>query len=49
MYKYKISLNGTGGYYFSALIKKEVGDDISVTTPEGEKEWWINAIRYEKT
>ena len=32
-----------------ALIKKEVGDDISVTTPEGEKEWWINAIRYEKT
>ena len=32
-----------------ALIKKEVDDDISVTTPEGEKEWWINAIRYEKT
>ena len=32
-----------------ALIKKEVDDDIAVTTPEGEKEWWINAIRYEKT
>jgi transcription elongation factor GreB len=32
-----------------ALIKKEVDDDIAVMTPEGEKEWWINSIKYEKT
>lgn len=31
-----------------ALIKKEVDDDMSVMTPEGEKEWFINAITYEK-
>ena len=31
-----------------ALIKKEVDDDISVMTPEGKKEWYINAITYEK-
>ncbi len=31
-----------------ALIKKEVDDDISVMTPEGEKEWCINSITYEK-
>ena len=31
-----------------ALIKKEVDDDISVKTPDGEKEWCINAITYEK-
>lgn len=31
-----------------ALIKKEVDDDISVMTPEGEKEWSINSITYEK-
>ncbi|WP_114327741.1 transcription elongation factor GreB [Candidatus Colwellia aromaticivorans] len=31
-----------------ALIKKEVDDDIGVMTPEGEKEWCINSITYEK-
>lgn len=31
-----------------ALIKKEVDDDISVMTPDGEKEWLINSITYEK-
>lgn len=31
-----------------ALIKKEVDDDMSVMTPEGEKEWLINSITYEK-
>lgn len=31
-----------------ALIKKEVDDDFSVMTPDGEKEWYINAIIYEK-
>jgi transcription elongation factor GreB len=31
-----------------ALIKKEVDDDISVMTPEGMKEWYINSITYEK-
>lgn len=31
-----------------ALIKKEVDDDISVKTPEGDKDWYINSISYEK-
>lgn len=31
-----------------ALIKKEVDDDVSVRTPDGEKEWYINSITYEK-
>jgi len=31
-----------------ALIKKEVDDDMSVMTPEGMKEWYINSITYEK-
>ena len=31
-----------------ALIKKEVDDDFGVMTPEGEKEWCINSITYEK-
>lgn len=31
-----------------ALIKKEVDDDMSVMTPEGQKEWCINSIIYEK-
>ena len=31
-----------------ALIKKEVDDDVSVMTPDGEKEWYINSIIYEK-
>ena len=31
-----------------ALIKKEVDDELSVMTPEGQKEWFINSISYEK-
>lgn len=31
-----------------ALLKKEVDDEFSVTTPDGEKEWFINSIEYEK-
>jgi len=31
-----------------ALIKKEVDDDVTVMTPDGEKEWFINTITYEK-
>lgn len=31
-----------------ALLKKEVDDEVIVRTPEGEKEWFINAIEYEK-
>lgn len=30
------------------LIKKEVDDDFSVMTPDGEKEWYINTITYDK-
>jgi transcription elongation factor GreB len=29
-----------------ALIGKSVDDEVIVTTPEGRKEWFINAIRY---
>lgn len=29
-----------------ALLKKEVDDEFSVKTPEGDKEWFINVIRY---
>jgi transcription elongation factor GreB len=29
-----------------ALLKKEVDDEFTVTTPEGDKEWFINAIYY---
>lgn len=29
-----------------ALLKKQVDDEFSVQTPEGDKEWFINAIRY---
>ncbi|MGD8107445.1 transcription elongation factor GreB [Pantoea sp. FN0302] len=29
-----------------ALIKKEVDDEVSVNTPEGEKIWFINRIDY---
>ncbi len=32
-----------------ALIKKEVDDECVVRTPEGEKEWFINAIHYDKS
>ena len=31
-----------------ALLKKEVDDEFVVHTPEGEKEWFINAISYER-
>lgn len=31
-----------------ALLKKEVDDEFVVRTPEGEKEWFINTIEYEK-
>jgi transcription elongation factor GreB len=31
-----------------ALIKKQVDDELRVKTPEGEKEWFINSITYEK-
>ncbi|MGO4892171.1 transcription elongation factor GreB [Flavobacterium sp. W21_SRS_FM6] len=29
-----------------ALLKKQVDDSAVVNTPSGEKEWYINAIRY---
>ncbi len=29
-----------------ALLKREVGDDVTVKTPEGDKEWFINEIEY---
>ncbi|MEN0106084.1 MAG: transcription elongation factor GreB [Pseudomonas sp.] len=32
-----------------ALLKKEVGDEFMVVTPEGEKWWWVNSIEYVKT
>lgn len=31
-----------------ALLKKEVDDEFVVKTPDGEKEWFINTIEYEK-
>ncbi|WP_046266370.1 transcription elongation factor GreB [Pseudomonas syringae] len=31
-----------------ALLKKEVGDEVLVNTPEGEKLWFVNSIDYEK-
>jgi transcription elongation factor GreB len=31
-----------------ALLKKEVGDEAVVQTPNGETCWWINEIVYEK-
>ena len=30
-----------------ALLKKEVGDEAIVQTPQGEVCWWINALSYE--
>jgi len=30
-----------------ACLRKEVDDEVFVKTPEGEKEWFINAIEYE--
>ena len=29
-----------------ALLKKTVGDEVIVKTPQGEKIWWVTAIRY---
>ena len=29
-----------------ALLKKEVDDEFTVTTPEGEREWFVNSIFY---
>jgi transcription elongation factor GreB len=31
-----------------ALLKKEVDDEFLVKTPDGDKEWFINSIEYEK-
>lgn len=31
-----------------ALLKKAVGDEFMVQTPEGEKWWWVNVIEYVK-
>ncbi len=31
-----------------ALLSKQVNDEIEVMTPLGKKQWYINAIRYEK-
>ena len=31
-----------------ALLKKEVGDEAIVHTPQGEACWWVNVIEYEK-
>lgn len=32
-----------------ALLKKEVGDDFTVRTPGGDKEWFVNSIEYMKS
>jgi transcription elongation factor GreB len=32
-----------------ALLKKEVGDEAVVQTPQGEMCWWINEISYESS
>lgn len=29
-----------------AILKKEVDEDFVVRTPEGEREWFVNSIRY---
>ncbi|WP_448108835.1 transcription elongation factor GreB [Pseudomonas azerbaijanoccidentalis] len=31
-----------------ALLKKEVGDEAFVQTPQGVMEWWVNKIEYLK-
>lgn len=31
-----------------SLLKKEVDDEFVVKTPDGEKEWFVNSIEYEK-
>lgn len=30
-----------------ALLKKAVDDEFVVRTPQGEKEWFVNSIRYQ--
>lgn len=29
-----------------AMLKKQVDEEFTVRTPEGEKEWFINSIEY---
>jgi len=31
-----------------AVLKKQVDEEFVVKTPEGEKMWFVNSIRYEK-
>ena len=31
-----------------AILKKQVDEEFVVKTPEGEKMWFVNSIRYEK-
>jgi transcription elongation factor GreB len=31
-----------------ALLKKEVGDEVSVTVPTGEKIWWVTKVEYQQ-
>ncbi|MGF1724484.1 transcription elongation factor GreB [Photobacterium nomapromontoriensis] len=30
-----------------AMLKKEIDDEFTVTTPLGKKEWFVNSIRYQ--
>ena len=30
-----------------ALLKKEVGDEVTVRVPSGEKLWWVTRIEYQ--
>ncbi|WP_372743165.1 hypothetical protein [Neptunomonas sp.] len=31
-----------------ALLKKAIDDEVIVSTPKGEKVWYVNAISYPK-
>ncbi|MDW2372212.1 GreA/GreB family elongation factor, partial [Vibrio sp. 1078-1] len=31
-----------------AMLKKQVDEEFTVRTPEGNKEWFINSIEYNK-
>ncbi|WP_375146143.1 GreA/GreB family elongation factor, partial [Vibrio parahaemolyticus] len=31
-----------------AMLKKQVDEEFTVRTPEGDKEWFINSIEYNK-
>ncbi|GAA5645499.1 hypothetical protein VPR01S_04_02740 [Vibrio proteolyticus NBRC 13287] len=31
-----------------AILKKAVDDEFTVRTPDGEKEWFVNSIRYQE-